>query len=79
MNYIRETFSVHGLVFEEMRLLLIGDNVSSNRSMADICILAFVMCYSHKLNLEMRYMIEMHPDLHCPYTEKELSIRYLKF
>lgn len=63
INYIRETFSVWVLVFEEWYLVPSGDNDSSNRRMANICKLPFVGYHYHNLNREKHYMIEKHPDL----------------
>ncbi len=78
IQFLNETFDVYSSSFEEYCLALIGDNVSSNLRVSRMTGKPHISRASHRLNLEVKSMIENHADLSNAITSVRVTMREVK-
>ncbi len=78
IQFLNETFDVYSSSFEEWCLTLIGDNVSSNLRVPRMTGKPHISRASHRLNLEVKSMIENHADLSNAITSVRVTMREVK-
>ncbi len=75
INFMKETFDLFECSFEEWCVFWIGDNVSTNKRVSNITRKPHVGCSSHKLNLEVKDMLEKSPDLFSTANSVQITMR----
>jgi len=63
LTYFREIFEYYNCDFDRWTVCLIGDNVSTNVKIASLCAKPHIGCVSHKLNLEVTFMVQNDTSL----------------
>lgn len=61
-EFIEYHLAVFGKSLENV-VCLVGDNMSTNRALADVCGVPLVGCAAHKFNLEMQDFLEAHAKI----------------
>ena len=78
VKFIKETFEVFDCDFDEWCVALIRDNINTNKRISSITGKPHVGCSSHKLNLEVRFMLNCHADLRTTVSTEHDTIREVK-
>lgn len=78
IRYFCEAMRFYDLNFSTWTKCLIADNRSVNRRIASITAKPHIGCVSHKLNLEVHYMITEYIDLSTTITDMHETMRVAK-
>ena len=78
VKFMKETVEVFDCDFDEWFIALIGDNISTNKRIAYIAGKPHIGCASHKLNMEVRFMVNCHADLRTTLSTMHDTMREVK-
>ncbi len=78
IKFLKDTFEIYECNFDEWFITLIGDNISTNKKVADVTNKRHVGCMSHKLDLKVRHMIENNRNFKTTLSTVHTTMKQVK-